>query len=208
LGRIEENGGNSGNEPPEDPTDSVSDLVGKFITQQQWVHAYRRALQLTGNAQEAEDIAQEAFERLYRTLEKRTVSEIRKMNLPAYLRRIVNHLCNELLGRRKKKGPAVQQPGREEEAYEVVDEHALQPEQEALKGERKQELVMWLEKLPTNIREVVKDHYFYSLSLSEIVDKRKRPLNTVKSQLHRGITMLRATLTQNPMKEKRSTSGE
>ncbi len=210
MGRRAEIGGNGGNEPQkDDQTKSVSDLFDEFVTPERWKTTYYYAISLTHNVQEAEDITQEAFERLGTALQTRTVSEIREMNLPAYLNRIVYRLCIKLLGRRKKEGPAAQQQDREEGEHEVADESAFgQPEREVLEAEGEQELVTWLGKIPETMRIVLEEHYFYNLSTPEIAEKYGRPLNTVKNQLSRGINLLRVMVTQNPMKEKRSTSGE
>ena len=148
--------------------------------------AYLFALQLTGNPDDALDVAQEALLRLFRTLAR--VDPTRPIR--PYLLRIVRNLVwDQLRKRRVRKTHSLEDGGREL----VLDppDPALGPEE--LTQRRELQTILWsqLSTLPARQREVVALRDYMGLSYSEIARALRIPVGTVMSRLHRGRARLR-----------------
>lgn len=138
--------------------------------------AYRRL----GDADVAEEAAQETFVRAYVHLTKYR----RGSNFASWLLAIAAHWCidyQRVQGRRARRamplGAASEQ---------LPDTTATgNPEAVALANEQRHSLVRWVEALPTAYHQVVVLHYFRGLSYSEISSRLGQPITTVKIRLHR-----------------------
>jgi RNA polymerase sigma factor (sigma-70 family) len=137
------------------------------------------ALRLSGNASEAEEIAQDALVNAYRALSSWT-AERREALLPRpWLCAIV---LNVYRGRRRRQRPTV--PYAEElHAPATYDEPDL--------GD--QEWTRRLAVLPDRYRVPIVLHCIEDLSYEEAAETLDRPVGTVKAQVHRGLHMLRQT---------------
>ncbi len=135
--------------------------------------AYRLAWRFTGNQADALDVLQETFIYLLHKLPGLRLSA----SLTTFLYPAVKHLALNLR-RRRAGGP--------------LDEHALTaiPDPAAPQASRA-ELAAALGELSDEQREVVFMRFLDDMSLEEIAQALKTPLNTVKSRLYRALETLR-----------------
>lgn len=170
------------------PAELARDLDGTFETlvahHQDLVFGLAR--RMTGNAQDAEDLAQEAFLRAYRALTGYEKSRIRDLRLRGWLARITLNLGRN---RARDQGPATSDL---DAAIEPADAARDRPESVA---ERRDAARYWrglLAELPPRFRHAVELRHVEGLSYGELAEALDRPVGTVKSDVHRGTRLLRA----------------
>jgi RNA polymerase sigma-70 factor (ECF subfamily) len=147
--------------------------------------ALRTAYVLAGNAADAEEAAQDAFVKAYRALWRfRPGASFRP-----WLLRIV---ANEARNRRRSAGRRTALVLRA--MSEPSGEAAPSPEAKLLAGERRNELVAALNRLPEHDREALACRYFLDLSEAETAAALGVRPGTVKSRLSRALERLRAEL--------------
>ena len=66
-----------------------------------------------------------------------------------------------------------------------VEDHNLNPQEVAIKGQKIELIQMFVTKLPAKYQRLVRLRYFEELSYEEIAQELDAPLGTVKAQLHR-----------------------
>jgi RNA polymerase sigma-70 factor (ECF subfamily) len=137
------------------------------------------ALHMLRGRPAAEDLAQDVFLELYRSLD-RLESDA---HVVSWLRRVASHRCIDEIRRRNH---------RPEFGTDMLPEtgHAPQP-REVFAADRLQALVAGL---PARARMVVVLRYQEEMEPTEIADTLGMPVNTVKSHLRRSITALRERL--------------
>src|SRR6478735_2803927 len=124
---------------------------------------YRVAYQFAGNHQDAEDIAQEVFVKVYRSLH----SFRHDAQLSSWLYRIVMNACIDHKRRGALVGAAVR--GREgEDRMHEIPEEAPGPERRAYAGQLGQVLAREIGKLPAGQRIVFVMRHYEGMKLSEI----------------------------------------
>jgi len=143
---------------------------------------YNLAYRMLGDAAEAEDAAQETFLRMYTRLH--TYDPNRKLS--SWILSIASHYCIDRLRRRKHGLVSLDDvvswrwlPSREEA-----------PEERALRGEQRDEVMQLLQGLPPHYRAVLILRYWNDMSYEEIADALEATQGTVKSRLHRARKML------------------
>ena len=137
------------------------------------------ALHALRNPAAAEDLAQEVFLELYRSLAP-IESETHTV---AWLRRVTSHRCIDELRRARH---------RRELAVELVpDRGEAPPSREVFLEGRLQRL---LARLPARARMVMVLRYQEEMDVSDIAAMLEMPVNTVKSHLRRSLAVLRAAL--------------
>jgi RNA polymerase sigma-70 factor (ECF subfamily) len=140
------------------------------------------AMSLCGRPDEAEDVAQDAFIRAYRALERYPAERRRELKPSAWLHRIaLNVFRNRIRGRRPQ---MVVLDGQ-------LSDNARGPAELAELSSAREELRERLRLLPERYRVAVVLRYAQDLSYEEIATAMGRPVGTVKSNVHRGIEMLR-----------------
>src|SRR5437660_10401379 len=70
--------------------ESFDELFNRFAAEQ-WKRAHCRIMSHRFTYQAAEDILQDSFERMMLALRKRTLSEVRSMDLPKYLDKVIEN---------------------------------------------------------------------------------------------------------------------
>ena len=153
---------------------------------------YGFLLRQTGNAQEAEDIAQETFIRSYYALKDYPAQKIQSLKLKPWLFKIALNIFYN----RQRERTLLQTSLDSEEtnaAQEIADE-AYEPDEEVWRSEQRQEVEQLVTSLPERYRVVINLYYFEELSYSEIADLLHQPVGTIKAQVHRGIALLRKTV--------------
>ncbi|MEO5964929.1 MAG: RNA polymerase sigma factor [Candidatus Limnocylindrales bacterium] len=151
-----------------------------------------------GDRSEAEDIAQEAFVIAYRSLGTWRAEG----SLGAWIARIAVRLAVRRAGQRRQVvwldplAADADLPNRERYRSNGRGDSA-DPAVHILAGERDARLRAAVAALDEPYREVVALRFFAERSLAEIATTTERPLNTVKTHLHRGLARLRVTLGEN-----------
>ena len=150
---------------------------------------YQVCYRMLGNAQEAEDISQEAFVRAYINIH--TFDQKRKFS--TWLFRIATNLC---IDRIRKKKPAyyldADVPGTDGlNMYSQLAATDELPEDEVERMELQQRIHYEIGRLPDKYRSVIILRYIEELPLQEIGDILGLPLGTVKTRVHRGREVLR-----------------
>jgi RNA polymerase sigma-70 factor, ECF subfamily len=149
---------------------------------------YRVAYQFAGNHYDAEDIAQEVFIKVYRSLERFR----QDAQLTSWLYRIVMNAC---IDHRRRRGSSSAQLNEEAEQRLLnMPEEAQGPEDRAYAGELGTVLESEIARLPDGQRIVFVMRHHQGLKLSEIADALGLAEGTVKRQLHAAIHRLRAAL--------------
>jgi RNA polymerase sigma-70 factor (ECF subfamily) len=141
----------------------------------------KRMAVLWGAGADAEDVVQDAFVKAYAALPRfRADGEFR-----AWLLTIVRNETRNLFRSRGRRA------AREELALVVDEGFVLDPEAAALTAARRDELLERVRGLPSDLREVVACRYLLELSEAESATALQIPPGTVKSRLHRALTILR-----------------
>lgn len=161
---------------------------------------YAFMLRQTGSAQEAEDIAQEAFMQAYFALGRYTPQQRAGVALRPWLYKIALNIFYSRL--RKTRLHAISLDlSADSQHLEIEDEREQQPEIILEKQEALRELGSLLNQLPENYRTAINLYYFADLSYQEIADLLNISLTTVRSHLYRGIRRLRSILAPSQARE-------
>jgi RNA polymerase sigma factor (sigma-70 family) len=165
----------------------AEDVDGAFLdlvtTYQDLVFAV--ALRVVSQRSDAEDVAQEAFVRAYRALRRYPGERIRALQLRPWLARVTLNLARNHVRDRR---PATD--------LEAVGNRAATPAEEpASLVERREARDAWarlLAALPERYRLAVTLRHVDGLSYRELAEALRRPVGSVKSDVHRGVQLLRA----------------
>jgi RNA polymerase sigma-70 factor, ECF subfamily len=150
---------------------------------------YRVAYQFAGNHHDAEDIAQEVFIKVYRSLDRfRQDSQ-----LSSWMYRIVMNAC---IDHRRRHSPAGAAPFGEEAEQKMLNtpESRPDPEDHAYAEELGQVLETEIGRLPKGQRIVFVMRHHQGMKLCEIAEALGLAEGTVKRQLHAAVHRLRQAL--------------
>jgi len=154
---------------------------------------YHLAYRMLGNRQEAEDIVQETFLRVFRNLDR--FDEALKFSTWIY--RIGTNLSIDRLRRRRVSYSLDAETGSDGDGQDwhglLADEN-LTPEGRVLLSETQRRIRAAIDALPEKYKSVVILKYLHDLSLQEIGDILDMPVTTVKTRVHRGREYLRNVL--------------
>ncbi len=152
---------------------------------------YRVAYQFAGNHHDAEDIAQEVFIKIYRSLDRFR----QDAQLTSWMYRIVMNAC---IDHRRRQRPATAAPFGEEAEQRMLNtpEDTPGPEDRAYAGELGQVLESEIGRLPNGQRVVFVMRHHQGMKLCEIAEALGLAEGTVKRQLHAAVHRLRQALTQ------------
>ena len=158
---------------------------------------YAFALRLCGRAEEAEEIAQDALVRAYRALTGYPAERIAGLKLRAWLFQIT---LNVARNRGRRRGPAVTslEAALDNEGWEPADDAHDGPESAILRAERSREVAAHVRALPERYQAAVILRHVEGLGYGEIALVLKQPVGTVKSNVHRGVALLREELIEQP----------
>jgi RNA polymerase sigma-70 factor (ECF subfamily) len=149
--------------------------------------AFRTAYLITGNAADAEDVAQEAFVKAHRALGRFRAGEPLR---PWLLTIVANEARNRRRAAGRRAALALRAAGEERPAGEA----APSPEAALLAGERRATLLGALSRLRDADRDVIGCCYLLELSEAETAAALGIRRGTVKSRLARALERLRAEL--------------
>jgi len=137
------------------------------------------AFQFTGRREEAEDLAQEIFLRIYRSLRRFDLST----SFLPWLVRVSRNLCiDEHRSRARERASLV---GEEPDPERTADPRPG-PLRRLEENELEARVRRGLEKLPEDLRTALILRDLQGLSYSEIAEALELPEGTVKSRIHRG----------------------
>ena len=152
---------------------------------------YSLCARMCGNAEDAEEAAQDAFLALWRGIDRFR----QESSLSTWIYRLASNACIDLM-RRKKKGAGSVSLDDEELFVDALDP-APQPHEEAERRETQRLLQEGLLSLPAEYRSILLLREIEGLSYSEISAALDLELGTVKSRISRGRTLLRNFLSVN-----------
>jgi RNA polymerase sigma-70 factor (ECF subfamily) len=138
---------------------------------------------LLGQRQDAEDAAQEAFVRGFRSL----AGFDRQRPFGPWLRQIATNVCYDLLKQRSLAPTALLD---EHDSSAVPTGIWREAEQEQIAYERQQQIWQAIHALPPHYRVIIEMRHFQELSYNDIAARLDLPLNTVKSHLRRARKLL------------------
>jgi RNA polymerase sigma factor (sigma-70 family) len=151
---------------------------------------YGFTLRLTGNRQDAEECAQDAFVRAYRALQGYPPERRRELRLRPWLYQIALNVVRN----------RVRRPTLGVVAFDGVIEHGLsadaseQPEPHLLRAESTTRLDRLIRDLPGRYGTAVLLRHVQGLSYAEAAEILDQPVGTTKSDVHRGLRLLREAL--------------
>jgi RNA polymerase sigma-70 factor (ECF subfamily) len=178
----------------------AADLDGTF---ERMVRAYQARLygfalrQTCGNAQDAEEIAQDAFVRAYRALRTYPPERVRALAVRPWLYQItLNVARNRRRGRRLRLVPLdAGEDGATSDGHQApAAREEEQPDLIAERTEGAAELATLVTALPDRYRAAVVLRHIEGLSYGEAAHVLGQPIGTVKANVHRGVRLLRASL--------------
>jgi RNA polymerase sigma-70 factor (ECF subfamily) len=170
----------------------ASDLDGHF---EQLVRTYQDrlygfALRLTGNAQDAEESTQDTFVRAYRALRQYPSDRRRAVRLRPWLYQIALNVVRNRVRRSRLTTVSVDGPV----ANGLAARADEQPEAVALRAETQSQLAKAILSLPSRYAAAVVLRHVQSLSYVEAAEVLDQPVGTTKSDVHRGVRLLREAL--------------
>jgi RNA polymerase sigma-70 factor, ECF subfamily len=145
---------------------------------------YRFALRLSGSPRDAEEIAQDAFVKAYGALSEYSKDRIHDLALRPWLYQITLNIFRNRVRRRQ----LATVPLGDDVPLESQE---VPPEGVVELAERHRELAKLLSTLPQRYRASVILRHIDELGYSEIAQVLCKPEGTVKSNVHRGLQLLR-----------------
>jgi RNA polymerase sigma-70 factor, ECF subfamily len=165
------------------------------------------ALRVTGNREDAEEVAQDAFVRAYRALCGYPPDRIRGLALRAWLYRItLNVARNRLRGKKARLRTVSLDHSRSEDgdaSWEPADDESRRPDAVYESERRRVDMAALVAGLPERYRAPIVLRYVEGLQLDEVARVLDQPLGTTKSHVHRGVNALREALTASRREEVR-----
>lgn len=156
---------------------------------------YSLAYRMLGNSQDAEDIAQETFMRVYANLHRFDD----QYKISTWIYRIANNLCIDLIRKRKVRRNQfsfdAEITGTDGlDLYDTIHDDDPSPEQQLITSELQNKVKDAILSLSPKYRTIMILKYIEDLSLQEISDIVGLPVATVKTRVHRGREALRKKL--------------
>ena len=170
------------------PARLANDLDGCFgdLVQAHQNLVFGVAMRVVGDAASAEDVAQESFVRAYKALRKYETQRVKDLKPRPWLAQIALNLAKNHVRARKH---------HDDVDDETAPQIASKEDGPVRLAERRDDKRMWaqlLAGLPGKYRLPVALRHVEGLSYEELADALDRPIGSVKSDVHRGIALLRA----------------
>ena len=146
-------------------------------------------LKMVRNVDDAEDLTIEAFAKAFRNLKKFNP----EYTFSTWLFRIATNNCIDFIRKKKLDTMSISNTYKDDNGDNVdieIKDDNLNPQEEAIKGEKIEIIQAIVSKLPPKYQVLVRLRYFQELSYEEIAEEMKVPLGTVKAQLHRARELL------------------
>jgi RNA polymerase sigma factor (sigma-70 family) len=150
---------------------------------------YHMILKMVRNVDDAEDLTIEAFAKAFKNLKKFNPD----FTFSTWLFRIATNNCIDFIRKKKLETMSINNTFKDDNGDNVdleIKDVNLDPQEEAIKGEKIDIIQAIVTKLPPKYQVLVKLRYFQELSYEEIAIEIDAPLGTVKAQLHRARELL------------------
>jgi RNA polymerase sigma-70 factor (ECF subfamily) len=170
----------------------AADLDGHFehLVRTYQDRLYSFALRLTGSRQDAEESTQDAFVRAYRALQGYAEDRRRALRLRPWLYQITLNVVRNRVRRPMLVTVAVDGPV----GNGLAARSDERPEHLALLTETQSQLATALARLPRRYATAVVLRHVQGLSYAEVAEVLDQPVGTTKSDVHRGLRLLRVAL--------------
>jgi RNA polymerase sigma-70 factor (ECF subfamily) len=157
---------------------------------------YSLALRMVRQAEDAEDLTQETFVRMFKALDRYDPTR----PFGAWLFTIASRLCIDHLRRRRMKPISIVRwdPSSEEERVIEAEDPGLKPDEVTEHGEEARNMQRLIDALPPHYRIVVILRHQQDLSYEEISEALHLPLGTVKARIHRARSLLKRRIEGDP----------
>ena len=145
---------------------------------------YHMILKMIRNVDDAEDLTIEAFAKAFKNLHKFK----KDFTFSTWLFRIATNNTIDFIRKKRLDTMSIHSSYKDDNGDAVtidVEDRNLNPQEEAIKGQKIELVRMFVTKLPAKYQRLVKLRYFDELSYDEIAKELNAPLGTVKAQLHR-----------------------
>ncbi|MGK7898474.1 MAG: sigma-70 family RNA polymerase sigma factor [Xenococcus sp. (in: cyanobacteria)] len=149
---------------------------------------YRLIYRMLNNSSEAEDLTQEIF----LSLQEKPNYNPQRGSFYTYLMMLTRSRTIDRLRSKRSQGNLLQNIGKMKDL--LAKENKTNPIDIALTKEREIKVKNALENLSDNQRQILELSYYEGLSQSEIAERLKIPLGTVKTHSRRGLIKLRKNL--------------
>ena len=168
-----------------EPTTTWSAPTWDEVVRQHGDRVYRLAFRLSGNRADAEDLTQETFVRVFRSL-----SDFTPGTFEGWLHRITTNLFLDMVRRRAR----IRFDALPEDAADRLPSRTGGPEQAYADNHLDPEIQAALDSLPADFRAAVVLCDLEELSYEEISATLNVKVGTVRSRIHRGRVLLREAL--------------
>ena len=176
---------NQGNQAPSADVPQAGVPTWDEVVERHSDRVYRLAYRLTGNRPDAEDLTQEVFVRVFRSLSTYTPG-----TFEGWLHRITTNVFLDQARRKQR----IRFDALSEEASARLASPAAGPEQQVHDGMFEDDIQRALDALPPDFRAAVVLCDIEGLSYEEIAATLDIKLGTVRSRIHRGRAQLREAL--------------
>ena len=175
----------------------ADDLDGAFpdLVQAYQDRLYGFALRLTHSPRDAEESTQDAFVRAYRALARYPVEQRRTLQVRPWLYRITLNVVRNRA--RRSQLPTIELDGAV--GARLATSAQELPERLVEDAERREQLARAIARLPERYATAVVLRHVQGLSYAELADMLEQPLGTTKSDVHRGLRLLREDLERDPL---------
>ena len=160
---------------------------------------YTIALRILGDTGDAEEVTQDAFVRAYRALATYEPQRIQDLRLRGWLATIVANLARNRL--RRHRPPVTSLTPLVELGLDPAADRSTEPDAVLDRNVDQRRLAAAILELPERYRVPVVLRHVDELSYDEVAEALDRPVGTVKAQVHRGLALLRLTLTDHEPQE-------
>jgi RNA polymerase sigma-70 factor (ECF subfamily) len=152
---------------------------------------YAFALRLTASPRDAEESTQDTFVRAYRALQRYPNDRVTSLRLRPWLYQIALNVVRNRVRRAELPVVDLDQPATGGLPSQAKDE---QPERATLARETRAQLATAIATLPERYASAVVLRHIQGLSYAEAAEILDQPVGTTKSDVHRGLRLLREAL--------------
>lgn len=154
---------------------------------------YYMLLKMVNNADDADDLTQEAFAKAFNSLHKFDS----KYAFSTWLFRIATNNCIDFIRKKRIQTVSIDTSYENDDGDSMtfdIKDNNLSPDDIMLKKQRKEYLKKAVARLPAKYKRLVELRYFQELSYDEVATELELPLGTVKAQLFRARELLHQEL--------------
>jgi len=150
---------------------------------------YHMILKMVRNVDDAEDLTIEAFAKAFRNLDRFK----KDYTFSTWLFRIATNNSIDFIRKKRLETMSLDTSFQDESGENIsidLPDKNLDPQEKAIKSQKKELVQMFVTKLPAKYQRLVRLRYFNELSYEEIARELEAPLGTIKAQLHRARELL------------------